>query len=52
MSTSRQSPDTADPSTATNTNPGLLAASWLVVGVPLVYGIYQTLLKASKLFTG
>lgn len=52
MSTSRQSPDTADTSTATNTNPGLLAASWLVVGVPLVYGIYQTLLKASKLFTG
>jgi len=52
MSTSRQSPETADTSTATNTNPGLLAASWLVVGVPLVYGIYQTLLKASKLFTG
>ncbi|MBC7638344.1 MAG: hypothetical protein H7231_01030 [Rhodoferax sp.] len=52
MSTSRQSPDTADTSTAINTNPGLLAASWLVVGVPLVYGIYQTLLKASKLFTG
>ena len=52
MSASRQSPETADTSTGINTNPGLLAASWLVVGLPLVYGIYQTLLKASKLFTG
>ena len=52
MSTSRQSPDTASTGTAVNTNPGLLAASWLVVGVPLVYCIYQTLLKASNLFTG
>lgn len=52
MSTTRQSPDTAGHSVPVNTNPGLLAASWLVVGVPLVYGIYQTLLKASKLFTG
>ena len=52
MSASRQSPETADTSTGINTNPGLLAASWLVVGLPLVYGVYQTLLKASKLFTG
>lgn len=36
----------------TDSNPVLLAASWLVVGVPLAYGIYQTLLKAAKLFTG
>ena len=52
MSSIRQSPDTAGASVPSDTNPGLLAASWLVVGVPLVYGIYQTLLKASKLFTG
>jgi len=49
---STKSSDTATTTQAVHTNPGLLAASWLVVGVPLVYGIYQTLLKASKLFTG
>ncbi|HEX8498361.1 MAG TPA: hypothetical protein VF661_14290 [Actinomycetales bacterium] len=30
----------------------LLAFSWLVVGVPLAYGVWQTLVKAAKLFTG
>lgn len=29
-----------------------LAISWLVVGIPLAYGVYQTLLKAANLFTG
>ncbi len=38
--------------TDVDNKPVLLAASWLVVGVPLVYGVYQTLLKAAKLFTG
>lgn len=29
-----------------------LAIAWLLVGIPLAYGVYQTLLKAAKLFTG
>lgn len=29
-----------------------MAAAWLLVSVPLAYGVYQTLLKAAKLFTG
>lgn len=29
-----------------------LAIAWLLVSVPLAYGVYQTLLKAAKLFTG
>jgi hypothetical protein len=31
---------------------GVVALAWLVVGVPLAYGLYETILKASKLFTG
>ncbi len=26
--------------------------TWLVVAIPLSYGIYQTLLKSAKFFTG
>lgn len=33
-------------------SPLLLGFSWLVVGAPLVYGVWQTLVKAAKLFTG
>ena len=29
-----------------------LAIAWTVVGVPLAYGIYQTVRRASALFTG
>lgn len=29
-----------------------LAIAWLLVGIPLAYGVYETLLKAAKLFTG
>jgi len=29
-----------------------LLVSWLVVGVPLAYGLWETLVKASQLFTG
>ena len=29
-----------------------LAGAWLVVGVPLAYGLYETALKAARLFTG
>ena len=31
---------------------GLIAAAWALVGVPLAYGLYQTVVTASKLFTG
>ncbi len=30
----------------------VIVAVWLVVGIPLAYGISQTLLKAAKLFAG
>lgn len=29
-----------------------LALAWAFVGIPLVYGIYETAKKASALFTG
>lgn len=28
----------------------LLPVSWLVVGVPLVYGVYETIAKVARLF--
>ncbi|HEY1770441.1 MAG TPA: hypothetical protein VGG02_09325 [Chthoniobacterales bacterium] len=31
-------------------NAGMLFISWLVVGVPLVWGVYNTLLKLPALF--
>ena len=38
-----------DPAT---TSPLLIALAWLLVGIPLAYGLWQTLVKASALFTG
>ncbi|WP_394840553.1 hypothetical protein LZC95_25975 [Pendulispora brunnea] len=29
-----------------------IALSWFLVGIPLAYGFYETLLRAAKLFTG
>jgi hypothetical protein len=46
------------PSTSTTARPvvttptAVIVAVWLVVGIPLAYGISQTLLKAAKLFAG
>ena len=45
-------------STANNTgaqapakvSPGKLAVAWALVGVPLAYGIYQTLTRVAALF--
>jgi hypothetical protein len=34
------------------TSPVLVALAWLLVGVPLVYGLWQTMVRASALFTG
>lgn len=36
----------------TRTQVGRLALSWIVVSVPLLYGIVQTLIRAAQLFTG
>ena len=34
-----------------HTSAGLIAAAWLVVSLPLAWGIYNTGLNAAKLFT-
>ncbi|HEU0230832.1 MAG TPA: oxalate:formate antiporter [Burkholderiaceae bacterium] len=34
----------------TTTSPALLIIFWLYVGIPLVLGIWETLIKASALF--
>ncbi len=34
------------------TSPFLVTLAWLLVGVPLAYGLWQTLVRASALFTG
>ncbi|MFE9969997.1 hypothetical protein ACFYRD_04365 [Streptomyces hirsutus] len=31
---------------------GLIAFAWLWVGVPLAYGLYELVRKATQLFTG
>ena len=36
--------------TAVATRPVLLVVSWAIVGLPLVYGVYQTIVKVSGLF--
>ena len=43
---------TDDTTTTTTTNPALVALAWALVGIPLAYGLWQTLVKASALFTG
>jgi hypothetical protein len=34
-----------------NTSASLIAAAWIVVSIPLTWGIYNTALGAAKLFT-
>ncbi|NHN56979.1 hypothetical protein G9U51_14500 [Calidifontibacter sp. DB0510] len=42
-----------DPVTApSTTSPALIALAWIVVAIPLLYGLWQAILKAAKLFTG
>jgi len=36
----------------THTSTGLLALAWTLVGVPLAYGLYNTVKAASALFGG
>ena len=33
------------------TSAGLIAAAWIVVSLPLAWGVYNTALGAAKLFT-
>ena len=40
------------PAAAPHTPAALIAFAWALVGVPLVYGLYQTVKTASSLFTG
>lgn len=35
-----------------NTPAVLVLLAWLAVGIPLAYGLWQTLLKAAALFAG
>jgi hypothetical protein len=38
--------------TPIHTPAALIAFAWTLVGVPLAYGLYQTVKTASSLFTG
>lgn len=40
-----------DAATVTS-SPAVIAASWALVGVPLAYGLYETVLRAANLFGG
>ncbi|MGY1771372.1 MFS transporter small subunit [Blastococcus sp. SYSU D00813] len=48
MSSSTQSQDGQRP---THTPTGLIAFAWTLVGIPLAYGLYQTVKTAIELFT-
>ncbi|MFE7814775.1 hypothetical protein [Streptomyces sp. NBRC 110035] len=41
-----------DPATAGPGRRGLTFFAWLWVGVPLAYGLYELVRKATQLFTG
>ncbi len=45
LSSSEQQPTTHTPA-------GLIAFAWTLVGIPLAYGLYQTVTRAVALFTG
>ncbi len=36
----------------THTPTGLIAFAWTLVGIPLAYGLYQTVTRAAALFAG
>lgn len=37
---------------ATTTSPLLIALAWLIVAIPLAYGLWKTLLEAGQLLGG
>ena len=36
----------------THTPVALIVFAWVLVGIPLLYGLYQTVTRAAALFTG
>ncbi|GAA2356039.1 hypothetical protein N0X72_25995 [Streptomyces carpaticus] len=44
--------DPHDPPAAPSGRRALIVFSWLWVGVPLAYGVYELARKATQLFTG
>jgi hypothetical protein len=43
---------TDDHAATTRTPAGLIAFAWTLVGIPLAYGLFQTVKTALNLFTG
>jgi hypothetical protein len=43
---------TGTPQGTTSTPAGLIGFAWTLVGIPLAYGLYQTVKTASALFGG
>ncbi|WP_156380338.1 MFS transporter small subunit [Arthrobacter sp. Soil762] len=41
---------TPGPQTSVKVSTGQLAAAWALVGLPLAYGVYQTLTRVAALF--
>jgi hypothetical protein len=52
MSTSVSKDSTLNGQQPVHTPAALIAFAWTLVGVPLAYGLYQTIKTASTLFTG
>jgi len=52
MSTSADHGHMTDDRTPTHTPVGLIAVAWTLVGIPLAYGLFQTVKTALSLFTG
>lgn len=52
MSSSASTPAPTGSQQPTHTPAGLIAFAWTLVGVPLAYGLYQTVKTASSLFGG
>ena len=52
MSTSISKEQFCDGQPAVRTPAAFIAFAWTLVGVPLAYGLYQTVKTASSLFTG
>jgi len=52
MSSSASTSDPTGNQQPTRTPTGIIAFAWTLVGVPLAYGLYQTVKTASSLFGG
>jgi hypothetical protein len=52
MSSSMASPNGSAGQQPTHTPVALIAFAWTLVGVPLAYGLFQTIKTASSLFAG